>query len=135
MNKVKFLFILSFFAIALNACVEPVTPTNTQIAIGEWTVKNVIANGELSVPDQVFQPNSVLHLDQNETFLFINVNGRASAGKWSATADAISLTANDGSKIDFKITYLSFDKMHVSYSFTNDLTGAVELRYLFERVN
>jgi hypothetical protein len=134
MNKMKYFLVFFGISVLLNACVKPDDPTEVQILTGEWMVKNVIANGQINIPDDVFMVNSVLHLDRNETFLFINVDGRANAGTWAATDTRLTLTGNQGN-IAFNIVYLKYDKLHVYYTFGNQLTGEIELRYLFERIN
>ena len=118
--------------LAMTNCQEPDEPTQVQIATGEWEVVNVIANGELNLPE-IFQVNSVLHLDRNQTFLFINIDGRASAGTWEASSASLRLTGSDGGVQDYSIVYLNWEKMHV-YRTLTVLGEPVELRYLFRRI-
>lgn len=134
MNYVKYLMIFIGLSISFYACVEPEDPTEIQVLTGEWKVKNVIANGQVNLPDSTYLENSVLHLDGNGTFLFINVDGLANAGKWTATDSLLTLTNNDGSFIPFNIVYFDYTKLHVYYTFTSFGSGDVELRYLFERI-
>lgn len=136
MNKYKNLIFVMAVALILGACAKPETPTNVQIAEGEWAVENVIANGELNFPEgSYYEVNSVLHLDRNETFLFINVNGRATAGTWTATETNLTLngTSPEVYVQNFTIASLTWDKMHVYRTFTVGTTQ-VELRYLFRRI-
>lgn len=134
MNKYKNLFLVMVVALVLGACEEPQTPTNVQIATGEWAVENVIANGELNL-DQLYQVNSVLHLDRNETFLFVNVDGRATAGTWTATEETLTLDGDSPEVFthNYTIVSLTWDKMHVFRTFNIGATQ-VELRYLFRRI-
>ena len=132
MNKFKNLLIVIAMTMFLVNCQEPDDPTFFQIATGEWEVENVIANGELNLPE-IFQVNSVLHLDRNETFLFINIDGRATAGTWQATESSLQLNGSDGLMQNYTIVYLSWEKMHVFRTLTV-LGETVELRYLFRRI-
>ncbi len=134
MSKIK--TIIAFFGIAIlmNACMKPEEPTNVQILTGEWNVRSVIADGEVNFPDQTFLQNSVLHLDRNATFLFINVDGRAKAGTWTATDTELSLADPVEGNITFSIIYASYDKLHVVHTISKQLTGGIEIRYLFERI-
>ena len=133
MDKFKSLMIILVVTLLMAGCQEPEDPTAVQIAIGEWEVENVIANGELNLPE-IFQVRSMLHLDRNETFLFVNIDGRATAGTWQAGAGSLRLTGSDGAVHDYTIVYLTWEKMHV-YRTLTVLGGEVELRYLFRRVN
>lgn len=128
MSKFKYLMLVLGLFVMLGSCVKPVDPTEVQILTGEWEVENVIANGESNL-GQVFQNESRLHLDRNESFLFVNVDGYANSGTWAA--DETSLTLGD---VVYTIVYLDYDKLHVYTTFNNALTGDVELRYLFKRV-
>jgi hypothetical protein len=132
MKNSKFIAIIIGMLIMLGSCVKPEDPTNVQILKGEWEVVSVIANGVVN-PDETFAEESVLHLDRNETYLFVTVDGRAEAGTWDADEETLTLTSSDGGAKVFNIVYLDYNKMHVYYSFNNDLTGDIELRYLFER--
>ena len=137
MNKYKNLIFVVVVALILGACAKPETPTNVQIAEGEWEVENVIANGELNLPEgSYFSVNSVLHLDRNETFLFVNVDGRATAGTWTATETNLTLTGTSPEAYtqDYTIVSLTYDKMHVYRTFLI-LGNPVEIRYLFRRAN
>ena len=134
MNKLKYIIAFFGLAILMNGCMKPQEPTNVQILTGEWEVESVIANREVNFPDNVFLAQSVLHLDRNETFLFVNVDGRAKAGTWTATEDQLTLNDAEDGNITFNIAYSNYNKMHVYYTITNSLTGDIELRYLFERI-
>lgn len=130
MNKIRNLFFVVVIALFANACADPDEPNMIQIAQGEWIVENVIANGQLN---EIFEVNSVLHLDRNETFLFVNVDGRATAGTWTATETTLTLNGSDGSTQSFTIVNLTWEKMHVYRTFSNPVAGQIELRYLFRR--
>jgi hypothetical protein len=135
MTKMKHIFAIIVLALAFNACVKPKDPTPVQILTGEWKIESVIANGDLNLPDDVFMANSTLHLDRNATFLFVNVNGRALNGTWDATDTALKLTMDGGAgEMTMNIVYMNYEKLHAYYSFNNAATGAVEVRYLFNRV-
>ncbi len=134
MNKLKHIIVFIGLAFFMNGCMEPVEPTNVQILTGEWEVVSVIADRQLNDPDNIFGEESVLHLDRNETFLFINVDGRAKAGTWAATEAALTLTDPDEGNIAFTIVYSNYNKLHAYYTISNSLTGDIELRYLFERI-
>jgi hypothetical protein len=136
MTKMKHIFAIIVLALAFNACVKPKDPTPVQILTGEWKIESVIANGDLNLPDDVFMANSTLHLDRNNTFLFVNVNGRAMSGTWEATETALNLTIEGaaGAVMTMNIVYMNYEKLHAYYSFNNSATGAVEVRYLFNRV-
>jgi hypothetical protein len=113
---------------------KPEEPATAQILAGKWEVISVIADRQVNFPDNVFLANSVLHLDRNETFLFINVDGRAKAGTWSATDSQLTLTDPNDGNITFNIVYMDYNKLHVYYTISNQLTGDIELRYLFESI-
>ena len=134
MNKLKYLIVFIGLSVFANSCVEPEDPTNVQILTGEWEVKHVIANGEVSV-DNFYQEQSVLHLDRNETFLFINVDGRAESGVWTADENQLNLTPAEGDQLVFEIVYSNYDKLHAYYSIDTPIAGEIELRYLFERID
>jgi len=133
MTKLKLIVVVLGVLVALSSCMKPTEPTNVQILTGEWEIVNVIADGEINLPDQAFMENSVLHLDRNETFLFINVDGRAVAGTWTANETKLTLKGKDQTMV-YNIVYLDYDKLHVYNSFTNLITGEIEVRYLFNRV-
>ena len=135
MIKFKHIMLFLGIVVTLNACVEPIDPTEVQILEGEWVVEAVAANGEINDPSGIFLKDAILHLDRNESFLFIDVDDRADAGTWTATESNLTLTLDNGSTIDFEIVYLDYDKLHANYSFTNALTGEIELRYLFRRAD
>jgi hypothetical protein len=134
MNKYKNLIFVMVIAIILGACAKPETPTNVQIAEGEWVVENVIANGEIN-PQLSFSEGSVLHLDRNESFLFVHINGTATAGKWTASETQLTLTIEspEPGTQNYTIANLEWDKMHIYRTFTVGTTQ-VELRYLFRRI-
>ena len=132
MNYLKLVAVIIIGSfIMLSSCMKPEEPTNVQILTGEWEVTNTIANDQLDLP--VFEERAVLHLDRNETFLFINVDGRAKSGTWSEDGDKLSLETKQGTTI-YNIVYLDYEKLHVYYTFYSDQAGEIELRYLFERV-
>ena len=137
MNRliIRLVIVFGIIGMLFSSCVKPEDPTEVQILTGEWTVRNVIANGQVNLPDEVFLEESVLHLDRNETFLFINVDGRANSGTWTADETTITLTLDGGGTIAFSITYLNYEKLHAYYEFLNTQTGTIEVRYLFERAN
>ena len=130
MNKIRNLFFVVVIALFAHSCADPDDPTMIQIAQGEWIVENVIANGQLN---EIFEVNSVLHLDRNDSFLFVNVDGRATAGTWTATETTLTLNGSDGSTQSFTIVNLTWEKMHVYRTFNNPVAGQIELRYLFRR--
>ena len=134
MNKLKYIIAFFGLAILMNGCAKPEEPTNVQILTGEWKVESVIADREVNFPEYVFLAQSVLHLDRNNTFLFVNVDGRAKAGKWNATDKQLTLNDAEEGNVTFTIVYCDYNKMHVYYTITNTLTGNIELRYLFERI-
>lgn len=134
MNKYKNLIFVMVVALVLGACAKPETPTNVQIAEGEWVVENVIANGEVNEQDY-YSENSVLHLDRNGSFLFVHINGTATAGTWTATETQLTLTVTSpGSGTqNYTIVNLTWDKMHIFRTITIGTTQ-VELRYLLRRL-
>ncbi|MDY0201261.1 MAG: hypothetical protein WC951_04090 [Bacteroidales bacterium] len=134
MNKLKYIIAFFGLAILMNGCMEPEEPTNVQILTGEWEVVSVIADRQVNFPPNVFLAQSVLHLDRNETFLFVNVDGRAKAGTWTASETELTLSDAEEGDVTFTIVYSDYNKMHVYYTITNTLTGDIELRYLFERI-
>ncbi len=134
MNRLKYIIVFFGLAILMNACMKPEEPATAQILAGKWEVISVIADRQVNFPDNVFLANSVLHLDRNETFLFINVDGRAKAGTWSATDSQLTLTDPNDGNITFNIVYMDYNKLHVYYTISNQLTGDIELRYLFESI-
>ncbi len=131
MAKFKYLMFIVGFALLVNSCAKPDDPTAVQILIGEWEVVSVVADGQ--IPPDVFLAQSRLHLDRNETFLFINVDGRANAGTWTASETQLTLQHSTGGSTNFNIVYMDFDKLHV-YHVISSQAGEVELRYLFNRI-
>jgi hypothetical protein len=134
MNKLKYIIAFFGLAIIMNACMKPEEPTNVQILAGEWEVVSVIADRQVNVPANAFLAQSVLHLDRNNTYLFVNVDGRAKAGTWLATDTELTLNDTEEGDVTFTIVYADYNKMHVYYTINNPLTGDIELRYLFERI-
>lgn len=134
MKKLKFILLVVGLAGFLTACVEPEDPTEVQILTGEWEVQNVIANGQVNIPDNVFLEESVLHLNRNESYLFINVDGYASSGTWKASSETLTLTTDGNVDMEYTITYSDYQKLQVSYSFTNPTTGDIQLIYVFTRI-
>jgi hypothetical protein len=130
MKQLKVLSILLVLAGALSSCLKTEDPVPTGLVAGEWLVENVIADGEVG---NYFSANSKLHLDLNGTFLFVNVDSRASSGTWTATASTLTLTESDDYIQEFNIVYADNDKLHI-YRNLSIITGqTVELRYLFRR--
>lgn len=133
MAKFKYLMFIAGFALLFNSCMKPDDAEPAQILFGEWKVINVIVDGQINIPDEAFLENSVLHLELDETFLFINVDGRANIGTWTATETQLTLSHNDGGSTVFNIVYLDYDKLHVYYT-VGGPGGEFELRYLFNRI-
>ena len=131
MNKLKNLILVMAVLFFANSCAEPEEATPTQILYGEWTVENVIANGQVNIPE-IFNVDAKLHLDRNGTFLFVNIDGRGDAGTWTATESSLTLTGGEGAHT-YTIAFLDWDKLHVHRSFTIAQGGEVELRYMFRR--
>lgn len=132
MNKLRNIILVMVIALFANSCAEPAEPDPIQVVVGEWRVENVIANGQVNLPE-IFEVDSRLHLDHNQTFLFVNVDGRATAGSWTATETNLMLENTEGSVQDFTIVYLNWEKMHVYRTFTIDMGNEIELRYMFRR--
>lgn len=129
MKQLKILSILLVLTAALSSCLKTENPVPTGLVAGEWVVENVIADGEVGT---YFSANSKLHLDVNGTFLFVNVDNRASSGTWTATETTLTLTENDYVQ-EFNIVYADNDKLHI-YRDLSIISGqTVELRYLFRR--
>jgi hypothetical protein len=132
MTKLKYLMVTLGLVAMLSACTED--PTVMDYLTGEWEVENVIANGQVN-QDDVFLEESILHLDGNGTFLFINVDGRASGGTFTASDTKLTLTSStDGTVMDFNLVYVDYDKLHIYYSFTSQIVGQIEIRYLFRKI-
>lgn len=134
MIKLKLILIVLGLTGLLTSCVDPEDPSEVQILTGEWEVQNVIANGQLDFPDDVFMEESILYLNRNETYLFINVDGSASSGTWSADEDNLSLTGENGDSRQYEIIYMDYSKLQVSYTVTNPATGEINLTYVFNRI-
>lgn len=132
MNKLRIITIGLVLAFILNACTKPEDPSTEQIITGEWIVENVIADGQVNIPD-VFNVDAVLHLDPNGSFLFVNIDGRASAGTWDATGTELMLTGTDGYAQNFTVVYTNWEKMHIFRTLSIAQGEDVELRYLFRR--
>jgi hypothetical protein len=134
MNKYKNLIFVMVVALILGACAKPETPTAVQIAEGVWVVESVIANGEVN-PQYSYSEGSVLHLDRNETFLFVHINGTATAGTWTATDTQLTLTVTspEAGTQNYTIVNLEWEKMHIFRTIQVGTT-TVELRYLLARV-
>ena len=129
MNKLRNIILVTVIAFFANACVdEPIDPT----IAGTWEVKDVVAGGQ--IPDDPFVVDSRLYLDPNETFLFVNVDGRATGGTWATEGDTLSLTGNDEVEQNFIIMYYDWEKLHIFRTFTIVGGAEVELRYLFRRL-
>lgn len=133
MAKFKYLMLIVGFSLLIHACAKPEDPTEIQILIGEWEVEYVAADGQIP-PDIMFLEESRLHLDRNETFLFVNVDGRSNSGNWTATESHLTLNHQHGGSTNFNIVYLDFEKLHVYQTIASQV-GEIELRYLFRRVN
>jgi hypothetical protein len=133
MTKLKLIILVVGLAGFLSSCVEPEDPTEVQILTGQWEVSNVIANGQVNFPDDVFLEESVLHLNRNASYLFINVDGYASSGSWTATPSTLTLTDGDVEK-EYTIIYSDYQKLQVSYDFSNPATGDIQLIYVFNRI-
>ncbi|MDD2563385.1 MAG: hypothetical protein PHU27_04130 [Salinivirgaceae bacterium] len=132
MNKIKIIIIGLVLAFIMNACTKPEDPATSQVITGEWVVENVIADGQVNIPG-VFSIDAVLHLDSNGSFLFVNVDGRASAGTWIATGTELLLNGSDGYVQNFTVVYTNWEKMHIFRTLSIAQGANVELRYLFRR--
>ena len=115
---------------ALSSCLKTEDPVPTGLVAGEWVVENVIADGEVG---NYFSANSKLHLENNGTFLFVNVDGRASSGIWDATSSLLTLTEDGDYVQEFNIVYVDNEKLHVYRNLSIISGQTVELRYLFSR--
>lgn len=133
MAKFKYLMLIVGFSLLMHACAKPEDPTEIQILIGEWVVEYVAADGQIP-PDILFLEESRLHLDRNDTFLFINVDGRSNSGNWTASETQLTLNYQHGGSTNFTIVYRDFEKLHVYHTIESQV-GAIELRYLFRRLN
>lgn len=133
MNNLKFLVYILGISLVLGSCAKPEDPTPVQILTGEWEVAEVVAAGEVKFPEDMFLEKSALNLNKNNTYLFMNVNGRAEQGTWDADEDKLTLTSNDGNNTVFNIKYMNFEKLQAYTSFDNQITGEVEVIYLFDR--
>lgn len=133
MNKFRNLILVLAVLFFANACAEPDDATPTQMVIGEWMVENVIANGQVNLPDQALNLESKLYLDYNESFMFVNINGLGDAGTWTATEDALTLSGREGDHT-YDIIFVDWDKLHIHRSFSIGAGGEVELRYMLRRV-
>lgn len=134
MTNLKYLVYILGISFVLGSCAKPEEPTPVQILTGEWEVAEVMAAGEVKFPEDMFLDKSRLQLENNESYLFITVDGRYDAGTWSADADALTLTSKDGGVTVLNISYMNFERLNAFTSFDNEITGEVEVRYLFERV-
>jgi hypothetical protein len=132
MRTIKNLILAIVLTTVAVSCRKPAEPTPEQVAKGVWQVENVIANQQ-ELPQEAYLVDSKLHLDRNETYLFINVNGRASAGKWTSTDTKLTLTDDNGTATEYTIANITADKMHISTNFETFLGNKVELRYLLRR--
>ena len=129
MKKLRNIMMVMVLAIFASACTEKAEDPSIN---GEWIVENVFANGELNIP-QVFDVDAVLHLDSNETFLFVNIDGRASGGTWTSDGTDLVLTGSDSYAQNFTIVFFDWEKLHIVRTLSVAQGADVELRYLFRR--
>lgn len=132
MRTIKNLILLLVLSTVAFSCRKPVDPTPTQMAAGIWKVDNVITNQQ-ELPPGAYAVDSKLHLDRNESFLFNNVNGVSSAGKWSSDGSKLTLTPATGDAVVYTIVNLTPEKMHIVTEFNTFLGTKVELRYMLSR--
>lgn len=132
MNKIKIVFFIVVLAGAFSACLKTETPKPTGVVMGEWIVDKVISNGQLE--SGVFGVDAELHLDNNFSYLFVNVDGRASSGQWSAADSSLTLTGNDGYIQEYEVEYVDWQKLHMYRNLDISAGVQVEVRYLFRRV-
>lgn len=134
MNNIKISIIALVFMFATSSCLKTETPEPSMVVGGEWVVENVIADGQVNTQD-LYDIDAKLHLDANNTFLFVNIDGRATAGTWMATETVLTLTGNDSYVQEFEIAYLDWDKMQIARTLAISAEINVEIRYLFRRAN
>lgn len=129
MNKLRNIILVAVIAFFAYSCIdEPADPT----IMGTWEVKDVVAAGQ--IPDGAFVADARLYLDPNETFLFVNVDGRATGGKWTMVGDSLNLIGNDEVVHNYYVMYYDWEKLHLYRTFTIVGGTDVELRYLFRRL-
>lgn len=133
MNKVLNYMIIAGIAILAISCAEPTDPTPTQMAYGEWVVKEYFVDGQESSGAAI----SRLNLERDASYVLVDNNGFISVGNWTATETKLTLSEADstagGTVYDFGIVYQTFDKMQLLQTISNPTAGDIQIRYLMNR--
>lgn len=132
MYKIRIAFIVIIASGMFSACLETETPTPNGVVMGEWAVDKVISNGQ--VEEGLLGVDATLHLDNNNSFLFVNIDGRASSGQWTAADSTLTLVGNDGYVQEYNIEYVDWQKLNIYRTFVFSSEAQIEIRYLFRRV-
>ena len=119
----------------ISACAKPEEPTMSQMAPGEWSIEEVYVNGEIDNNGNYAAVS--LFLERNETFLFVEKNGRSFAGTWTLddAGSILTLTATSGEILAFNVIAMRFDHIHMVRTVSSTIAGDIELRYVLNRVN
>jgi len=133
MNNIKIAFLIFLVFVGVSSCLKTETPTPQATLMGEWLVDNVIVDGQVD-NQQVFAEDAVLHLENNNTYLFVNVDGLASSGEWSATDSVLTLNGNDNYVQVFNVTYVDWEKLNMYRTFSIATGNQIEVRYLFRKI-
>ncbi len=130
MKKLIFIYTMIFGMAAFAiSCAEPEEPTPANQLFGSWTVVDLFVNGQQNdggTLDRFF-------LERDNTFLLEDDNDVLFVGTWTATADRLTLTAEDGTVFDFEIELLSFTRLQVEQTVNNPTTGNLSIRYLMNK--
>jgi hypothetical protein len=118
---------------AFSACLETETPEPSSVVMGEWAVDEVVSNGQ--VDNGTPGINAYLLLESNNTYVFVNINGTATYGTYSATESNLTLTSNDNIVEEYSIEYVDWQTLHLQRSFAIAGGSEVEIRYVFHKNN
>lgn len=132
MKTLRNIMLVISLGVAVTSCKKPQDATPEQMTAGVWKVEGVYSNQQ-QLPPQAYGVDSKLHLDRNESYLFNNPSGIATAGTWVADETSLTLTPKGETAVKYEIISLTAEKMHVVTTFSTFLGNSVEVRYLMQR--
>ena len=108
------LFGMALFAFS---CVEPESPTATDMSYGKWTVERQYINDQAV---SAFNFDLFL-LNRDGSFSLEDANGFLTSGSWVATDTQLTLTGNSGDVLQFSIEYQSYTRLELVQDLSNTI--------------
>ena len=116
-------------ALMAVSCAEPEPATPSSLAYGNWEVAEFYIDGQSNGSIVIDR----FTLDKNDTFVLEDSNGILTAGSWTITETALTLTGSNGTTFAFTIAFQLIDKMNLTQTITNPTVGSFTITYLVNK--